>query len=154
MKRQEDMNMQALLANSVRSYLAEPNLDNESQRQQLPEVCSVLARILGRRLEGDEKWSRFYWVDAISPTSATIVSARELVVQGLVIWGQSRQNREWVEPIFASVRLPEESDESLSYQIMCGDTLVGLGTRAYGAGRLSNQTLPQEWIFKFSEEKR
>ena len=145
--------MEALLANSVRSYLAQPDLDSEVEQQRLREVCSALARILGRRLEGHEKWSRFYWVDAISPTSATIVSARELLVQGLVIWGQSRQNREWVEPLFASVRLPEETDEPLSYQIMCGDALLGLGTSAYGAVRRSNQTLPQEWIFTFSEDK-
>jgi hypothetical protein len=148
------MNMEALLANSVRSYLARPDLDSEVEQQRLREVCSALARILGRRLEGHDKWSRFYCVDAISPTSATIVSARELLVQGLVIWGQSRQNREWVEPLFASVRLPEGSDEPLSYQIMCGDAPLGLGTRAYGTGRRSNQTLPQEWIFTFSGEKR
>jgi len=150
---QEDMNMQASLANSVRSYLAEPDLDSESQQQRLREVCSALATILGRRLEGHEKWSRYYWVDDITPTSTTIVSPRELVVQGLVIWGQNRQNREWVEPFFASVRLPEERDEPLSYQIMCGDALTGLGTRAYGAVRRSNPTLPQEWIFTFSEER-
>ena len=134
--------------------MAEPDLDGEMEQQRLREVCSALARVIGRRLEGHEKWSRFYWVDDISPTSATVVSPRELVVQGLLIWGQSSQNRESVEPLFASVRLPEEAGEPLAYQIMCGDALLGLGTKAYGAVRVTNQALPREWIFTFSEEER
>jgi hypothetical protein len=153
MGHQEDMNMETWLANGVRSYLA-ADQDSELEPRRLREVCTTLARILGRRLEGHEKWSRFYYVDDILPTSATIISPRELVVQGLLIWGQNRQNREWIEPLFASVRLPEDAGGLVVYQVMCGDASLGLGTTAYGAVRRSDQALPQEWIFTFSEEKR
>jgi hypothetical protein len=62
-----------MLAQDVRSYLLVCG-DGESERQQLQTVCAALARLLGQLLQGNEKWSVYYWVDDILPISTTVVS--------------------------------------------------------------------------------
>jgi hypothetical protein len=82
----ENVDVEAVLARSVLSYLA--NSEVESEPQRLREVCSALTRFLGLQLPGHKSWSKYYWVDDILPTSATALSG-ELKVQGLMVWGQS-----------------------------------------------------------------
>jgi len=151
MNPQENIHIEGILADSVRSYLGDPDLDSELQQERLRETCSALARILGQRLKEHGKWNRFNWVDDVLPTSATVPSPRELVVQGLIIWGQRKQSNEWVEPFLASVQVPEEGRGTLAYRIMCGDARRGLGTMPYGA--IANQALPEEWLFTFSKAR-
>ena len=140
-----------MLARDVRSYLRVCGGGDESEQQQLRTVCSVLARVLGRFLQGNEKWSVYYWVDDILPLSTTVVSD-ELKVRGLMIWGQSKQAQQWVEPFSCSVR-PSEMSNRVIYQIMCGDAAEGIGKVPYG--RRSTRAvrhLPEEWLFTFSGE--
>jgi hypothetical protein len=126
---------------------------DESEQQQLRAVCSSLARVLGRLLQGNEKWSVYYWVDDILPISTTVVSG-ELKVQGLMIWGQRKQAQLWVEPFSGSVRLSKMSTGVIC-QLMCGDAAQGIGKVAYGkrsARARAGLNIPEEWLFKFSEE--
>jgi hypothetical protein len=138
-----------MLARDVRSYLQGCGAAEESEQQQLRSVCSVLARVLGRFLEGDEKWSVYNWVDGILPLSTKVVSG-ELKVQGLVIWGQRKQSAQWVEPFSCSVR-PSETSNRVIYELMCGDAAQGIGKVLYGARSTRGvQRLPDKWLFTFS----
>lgn len=65
----------------------------EAEAHELYSVCSVLARFLGQLLEGNEKWSRYHWVDDVLPSLETVVSHEELSVLGLMIWGKKGQAR-------------------------------------------------------------
>jgi hypothetical protein len=124
---------------------------DESEQQQLRAVCSSLARVLGRLLQGNEKWSVYYWVDDILPISTTVVSG-ELKIEGFVICGQRKQTQQWVEPFLGSVRLSETSNRVIC-QLMCGDAARGLGKVPYGKSNTrAGLHLPEEWLFRFSEE--
>jgi len=46
-----------------------------------------------------------------------------------MIWGEKGQARQWVEPLFASLRISENGEELLGFYVMCGDAAVGLGKR-------------------------
>jgi hypothetical protein len=83
--------LEEMLAQDVRSYLLVCGGREESERQQLRTVCATLARLLGQLLQGNEKWSVYYWVDDILPISTTVVSG-ELKVQGLMIWGNANKH--------------------------------------------------------------
>jgi len=113
----ENVDVEAVLARSVLSYLA--NSEGESEPQRLREVCSALIRFLGLQLPGHESWSKYYWVDDILPTSATALSG-ELKVQGLMVWGQSQQSNEWIEPLYASLRISKQGSQTLAYQKTVG----------------------------------
>jgi hypothetical protein len=140
-----------MLAQDVRSYFGVFRDGGESEQQHLRTVCSTLARLLGRFLQENEKWSVYYWVDDILPISTAVVSGT-LKVQGLMIWGQSKHAQQYVEPFSGSVRLSKTSNGVIC-QMMCGDAAQGIGKvhyakRSDGAGL----HLPGEWLFTFSEE--
>jgi hypothetical protein len=139
-----------MLARDVRLYLSVCG-GAESEQQQLRTVCSVLARVLGRLLQGNEKWSVYYWVDDILPLSTTLVSD-ELKVQGLMIWGKHKQAHQWVEPFSCSVR-PSKTSDGVSYHLMCGDVAQAIGKVPYRSrSTRAVPHLPDEWLFTFSRE--
>jgi len=144
----ENVDIEGVLARSVESYLADP--EGESEPQRLREVCSALARFLGLQLQGHESWSQYYWVDDILPTSAT-ASSGELTVCGLMIWGQRKQSKQWIEPFLATLRRSSAGSQTLAYQIVCGDAGRGLGTTSYGTRRRVTEKLPQDWLFSFTD---
>jgi len=68
----ETGDLEEMLAKDVLSYLRVRGGRDEFEQQQLRIVCSTLARVLGRLLQGNEKWSVYYWVDDILPISTTV----------------------------------------------------------------------------------
>jgi hypothetical protein len=89
--------------------------------------------------------------DDVLPTSVTVLASIELSLQGLMIWGQSKQTQEWVEPFFSTVRVADAGNEVLVYRMLCGDSALGLGKVPYLARKnRGDQALPEEWMFIFS----
>ena len=126
--------------------------NDEAEAHGLRSLCSGLARFLGQLLDGSEKWSRYYWVDDVLPSLAAVVSHEELSVMGLMIWGERKQTQQWVEPLFASLRVSQSGEELLGYFIMCGDAAAGL--RKLPCERHAQATKrpdPEDWIFVFSQ---
>jgi hypothetical protein len=147
----EQCDLEEMLAQDFRSYLRVCEGGGESEQQQLRTVCSTLARVLDRLLQGNEKWSVYYWVDDILPISTTAV-AGELKVQGFMIYGQRKQAQQWVEPFSGSVRALETSNKVI-YQMMCGDAARGIGNVPYGKRNTRGSLhLPEEWLFTFLKE--
>ena len=143
--------LEEILAQDLQSYLRDCGSVDEADQQQLRAVCSTLARILGQLLQGNEKWSVYYWVDAILPISTTADSG-ELKIYGLMIWGQSKQTQQWVEPFLGSVRLSETGNRVIC-RLMCGDAARGLGRLPYGKSNTrAGLRLPEEWLFSFLEQ--
>jgi hypothetical protein len=146
--------LDTMLVCSVREYIASVGDGDEAEVLRMRSVCSVLAELLSGLLHGDEKWSRYYWVDDILQSSIAVLSESEVSVLGWVIWGQTKQTREWFEPFRAFVHVPHGSDTILRYEILCGDASQGLGKTAYRHGlAYRDPMLPAEWIFKFSAER-
>ena len=148
----KDNALQSVLAHDVRSYMQVCGQGDEALVIKLRSVCSALARFLGLLLEGSEKWSRYQWVDDVLPSLAAIVSHEELSVLGLMIWGERGQARQWVEPLFASLRVSENGEELVGFHIMCGDAAAGLGKRPYEThAKTKLRSDPEKWIFVFSQ---
>jgi hypothetical protein len=143
--------LEEILVHDLQSYLRAGGSGDESEQRKVRAVCSTLARVLGRFLQGNEKWSVYYWVDDILPISTTAVSG-ELKIHGLMIWGQRKQTQQWVEPFLGSVRLSEAGNRVIC-RLICGDAARGLGRLPYGKSNTRvGLHLPQEWLFTFSEE--
>jgi PDZ domain len=93
MESQDISSLETMLFDSTRSYVRELGTDDE-QAEGLRDICSAMARFLGRLLETDERWNRYWWVDDVLPMSARHPVLRknpsgyELQLQGLMIWGQ------------------------------------------------------------------
>jgi hypothetical protein len=150
MEPQDADHLDRMLVDCLRSYVrvCESGTDDE-QVKGLRNVCSTLARFLGRLLESDERWNRYWWVDDVSPTSATLLPGHQLRLQGLMIWGQKGSSKEWVEP--CSMVLSETAGV-IKYRIQCGDALRGLGKATYEhRSQVMNQTPPENWVFVFSK---
>jgi hypothetical protein len=147
----EENAVQSILARDVRSYMGARGHGDKSEEQELRSACSALARFLGQLLAGHEKWSRYYWVDSVLPILAAVVSDEELSVLGSMIWGENRRTQQWVEPVFASLRVSQRGDEILGYHIMCGDAAKGLGQSPYATeAERAERSNPEDWIFVFS----
>ena len=119
-----------MLARDVRSYLRVHGRADESEEHELRSVCSGLARLVGRLLEGHEQWNRYQWVDSVLLSLAAVVSDEEVSVVGGMIWGAKGSGQQWVEPFFASVRASED-ENLLGYHIICGDAATGIGKMPY-----------------------
>ena len=156
MERHDISSLERMLFDSMRSYVRvrESGTDGE-QAERLRDVCSTMARLLGRLLEADERWNRFWWVDDVLLTSAMHPmltknpAGYELKLQGLMIWGQRGTSKEWAEP--CSFALSEDFGV-LKYQIHCGDARQGIGKVPYGRrNKKTAQSLPEQWEFVFSK---
>ena len=147
----KDNVLQSLLSRDVRSYMRVRGRGDEAEAHELRSVCAGLARFLGQLLEGSEKWSRYQWVDDVLPSLAAVVSHEELSVLGLMIWGERKQTQQWVEPLFASLRVSENGEELLGYYILCGDAAAGLRKLPYERhAQAARRADPENWIFVFS----
>jgi hypothetical protein len=144
--------LQSLLARDVRSYMRVRGQGDDAEAFELRSVCAGLARFLGQLLEAREEWSRYQWVYAVLPKLAAVVSDEELTVLGLMIWGEKGQARQWVEPLFATLRVSESGEELLGYYVMCGDAAAGLRKLPYEThAKVAGRSDPEDWIFVFSQ---
>ena len=143
-----------MLAEDMKSYLRVNESDVEAETQQLRSICSTMARLVGHLLQGEERWSRYYWVDAIRASRVRVLDQAELNVEGAMIWGERGQSKEWIEPLSATVRLSEAGEDTLSYQIMCGDAARGLKKEPYSMNpERANKPRVEQWLFTFSERQ-
>jgi len=143
--------LEAKIANDVRSYLSICGRGDSSEEEQLRAVCSGLAWLLAELLQKSDKWSSYHWVDAISPASTEIISTGELNIQGLMIWGDRGHTQEWWEPFSATLRVAEAIGGMLRYRLMLGDAAWGLGKVPYNCHPKGwNWASPKQWLFVFS----
>ncbi len=123
---------------------------DDEQEKELRDIYSGVSRLLGRLLEKDDTWNRYWWVDSILPVGIDDPLNRnnpDLRLHGIMIWGDKGIVTEWGEP--CSILLAEASGE-LKYEIRVGDAHRGLGKVPYGS--LSQKTIsmiPAEWQFEF-----
>lgn len=159
MENRDIRSLETVLFDSTRSYVCvrESGTDDQ-QAEGLRDICSAMARLLGRLLETDERWNRYWWVDDVLPMSARHPvllknpSGYELQVQGLMIWGQKGTSKDWVEPCLLAL---SEVAEVFKYQIHCGDAVQGLGKVPYGhQSKKTAQLLPEQWQFAFSGNRQ
>jgi hypothetical protein len=115
------------LADAVRQYLLQKPSDRISEDDQLRVVCNRLAPLLSEVLKGANGWDRYKWVDVISPCTANSVTESDLELSGLVIWGTRGNSKEWIDPLWASIRLLDRSSETLGYELRFGNADRGLG---------------------------
>jgi hypothetical protein len=150
MERSDVSHLEEKLLDAFRSYvdLREAGTEDE-QAAGLRDVCSTTARLLGQLLSMDERWNRFWWVDDVLPTSATLLPGQQLQLYGFMIWGQKGAAKEWFEP--CSIVLSDAAD-ALKYQIRCGDAQKGLGKLTYAHRRkiIREGHFPEDWEFVFS----
>ena len=144
--------LEAMLADEVREYIA--GREDEAEPEKLRSIYSTFARLLNGLLEGAEGWSPYYWVDDILQSSIAILSDNEVIVLGWMIWGETKQTGECVEPFRAFVHLPDGNDAVFRYEICCGDAAQGLGKKPYEDGlAYRDPALPEQWLFRFSLER-
>jgi hypothetical protein len=138
------------LVEEIKSYLPVHGRGDESEQQQLRQVCSALEGLLDELLREEEMWSPYYWVDSVL-ASIEIPSPGLLYLQGLAIWGDRGTTKQWWEPFSASVHVPQGRNELLHYQIMFADAALGLGKVPYNTHpRGWNCAPPENWLFVFT----
>jgi len=140
------------LANAVRQYLLQTPSERISEDDKLRPVCRRIATLLSQVLATADGWSRYNWVDDILPCTAKSVSGTELEFSGLVIWGSRGTTKEWIDPLFASIRLSDCSRESLEYVLRFGNEGRGLGKRPYGSSQDFPEVPVTDWIFEFGSQ--
>lgn len=141
--------VQTRLAEAVQLYLLQEPSDRISENDQLRVVCNRLAPLLSELLKGADGWDRYKWVDAISPCTASSVTETELELSGLVIWGTRGTSKEWIDPLWASIRLLDRSSEALGYELRFGNADRGLGRCPYGSPQDFPYVPVIDWMFTF-----
>jgi hypothetical protein len=87
------------------------------------------------------------------PCTAKRVSSTELELTGLVIWMADSAKREWVEPLFATIRISDASPVALDYKLFFGNAELGLGKRSYGSSQDFPQVPVAAWVFEFDSPR-
>src|SRR5947209_6451455 len=133
------IDVEALLAEAVRTYLlAEPN-ERISEDENLRLVCQCLSRLLQDLLRNADGWSQYAWVDGVLPCTANRELTDHLVFTGLLIWVSESKSKErkgefeWKEPLFAAIHLSVNPPAQLKYELRVGDADHGLGKCPYGS---------------------
>jgi hypothetical protein len=137
------------LANPVRQYLQQTPCERISEDDKLRPVCRRIAALLSQVLASADGWSRYNWVDDILPCTVKSVSDTELEFSGLVIWGTRGTTKEWIDPIWASIRLLDRSSEALGYELRFGNADKGLGKCPYGSPQDFPYVPVNDWMFTF-----
>jgi hypothetical protein len=144
------IDVEALLAEAVRTYLlAEPN-DRISEDENLCSVCQCLSRLLQDLLRSADGWSEYAWVDGILPCTAIRESTDSLVLTGLLIWLGGTKSQEWKDPLLAAIRLSGNSPVRLTYELHFGDADRGLGKCPYGSQHDFPYVPVENWLFTFA----
>jgi hypothetical protein len=134
--------LEGKLADAVRRY---GNVDDEvGQREQERWLASVVAALTGLLLEGEEAWSRYWWVDSLLIDAIEKTAPLAVEVSGALIWGDERN--QWIEPFHGRVSLSSHADVSPSYEFHVGNAATGLQQRAYGT-RERRQPVLTDWLF-------
>jgi len=88
MESQEPTCLERMLFDSVRSYARAWELRcDEEQVEAVRDICSTMARFLGRLLESDERWNRYWWIDDVLPTSLKYPAFAKDAVRSRVLNG-------------------------------------------------------------------
>jgi hypothetical protein len=145
-----NFDFRARLADAVQKWLLQEPNDRISEDDQLRVVCDRLVPLLSEELKGPGGWDRYRWVDAISPCTANGVSGSELKFCGLVIWGTRGTTKEWIDPLWASIRLLDRSPNFLEYELRFGNANKGLGKCPYGTPQDFPYVPVTDWIFTFA----
>jgi hypothetical protein len=141
------------LANAVRHYLQQKPNQRISEDDHLRQVCRFLAPFLDRLLKSENGWGRYRSVDDVVPCAAKRMSQHDLEVDGLVIWmGDGRG--EWIDPVSASIYVPDREDETMEYTLLFGNAALGLGKIAYGASQNFPYVTVTDWMFVFESKDR
>lgn len=144
------VDFEAPLANAVRHYLLQEPNERISEDEDLRFVCRYLAPLLDRLLRAEGGWGRYRSVDDIIPCTATRVSPSDLEFEGLVIWMTDDARREWIDPLSASIHVPDHPSESLGYKLHFANAARGLGKCPYGSSQDFPYVPVTEWMFTFS----
>ena len=139
------------VANAVRQYLLQTPSERISEDDKLRPVCRGIAALLSQVLATADGWSRYNWVDDILPCTVKSLSGTELEFSGLVIWGSRGSTKEWIDPLFASIRLSDTS-ESLEYVLRFGNEDRGLGKCPYGSSQSYPEVPVANWIFELGSQ--
>jgi hypothetical protein len=156
--RVSDFDLESKVAEFIRSYIrASRGGDSSEEQDALRWACAGLERLLGGLLQGSEGWTG--WVDGILPATdmfpdaLKVISPVELTVRGSALWGKASRGPFWIEPFLATVRISENTDAIVSYDLKFADATRGLGTVPYGEHlRRPDWFFPVEWLFTFSKE--
>jgi hypothetical protein len=146
--------LEALLSQCVWSYReAHDRGDIGGQEQQAGELGTILARLLGRYLEGSSEWNRAHWIDDLTSRSIVVLSATSIEVRGLIVWGERRLSNQWVEPFLAKVSAAANDEGTVTYVLAFGSVGDGLGRFPYGSrGARSEPADARDWLFTFRKE--
>ena len=144
------IDLEASIATGVRSYLPqERGTDYRiSEDESIRSICALLARFLGVLLSNADGWSRYAWVDAISPCTADQSSHDSLLLTGLVIWMGDR-SKEYKEPFSALLQISDNSPTTLNYILHFADADRGLGKCPYGTSHDFPYVPVERWLFTF-----
>lgn len=139
------------LAAWVRAYLAARLREDEvDESEQLQWLCSGLEYLLGDLLHGQDGWSPGQWVDGILPAMDRITAQRDgIELYGFAVWGKGGTTQQWVDPVFAAVRLAPSSDVVEGYDVRFGDASRPLGQCPYGRRGPTGSPMPHEWRFSY-----
>jgi hypothetical protein len=152
--RRQRNEIEALLVKAIEAYLplhgSPHGSEDPLEQKPLKQVCSALDRLLAAYLRETEEWSPDYWNDGIL-ASAQVPSPGVLDLTGLAIWAKDAKSGFYWEPFSAVVRVSEQGNQLIDYQLKFADAAWGLGKVPYNTHpRGWNCAPPQKWLFEFS----
>jgi hypothetical protein len=147
--------LEAMLVENIRSYLADYKTSDEVEALRLRELCETLNWFFLALVREHEKWSRFHSVDGVVALSVELRSVKELALDGYIfVFGEKRTGGFMMEPFSATLRIKEAGDRLGAYRILCGDANRAFGTIQYSVSRSPRQTMsPDAWLFTLESEE-
>ena len=156
------VDLQALLAKSVRKYLDALIPGSDEQDDALLESCTALDWMLNDLLDGADGWSRWLWIDGLEAETVNIDGPDQLQIEGWGWWLENGSGAGSIEPFFALVRTSASGNAVVSYTIKFADAERGLvkahpDPRQTGEKRKhlkpwmfpKKRKRPEKWMFEF-----
>jgi hypothetical protein len=108
-------------------------------------LASAAAALLETSVIGDDRWSKFLWIDDILVDRMDRIGRDTVRISGLVIIGDER--RQWVEPFLGTLTASQTDRRLAGYRLRFGDASVGFLKVEYDARRPDSWPDTAEWLF-------
>ena len=141
--------LEAMLAENVRAYLADYKTSEQLEAQRLQELCETLNWFFLAIVREHERWNRYHSVDGVVALSVEVRSANELALDGYIfVFGEKRTRGFMMEPFSATLRIVQAGDRLRRYRIQCGDVSRPFATVPYSMSRSPRMKMvPEDWLF-------
>jgi hypothetical protein len=117
--------------------------------REIPMFPAALARFFEQLLAGDDRWSRYWWIDDAVPERTDRFDDLTVEIEGIFEPGDERH--QWIQPFWALLRLDSPHTRLAGYRVCLADVTVPIDAVPYGAKRPREWPSVAAWAFTFED---